>query len=100
MEGKGREASGTEEDSEPLPGFEGDQRIRLLKIIVQDKLKWVAEAEGDVSEAGPKEYTIRERTVRGFSEIKRRWRSAVESGNATEKRLLEILAEGTDGAPG
>ena len=92
-EGKGREASSTEEDSEPLPGFEGDERVRLLKIIVQDKLKWVAEAEGDASEAGPKEYAIRERTVRGFGEIKRRWRSAVESGNATEKRLLEILAE-------
>jgi hypothetical protein len=93
MEGKGREASSTEEDSEPLPGFEGDERIRLLKIIVQDKLKWVAEAEGDASEAGPKEYAIRERTVRGFGEIKRRWRSAVEAANATEKCLLEILAK-------
>ena len=93
MEGKGREASSTEEDSEPLPGFDSDERVRLLKIIVQDKLKWVAEAEGDASETGPKEYAIRERTVRGFSEIKRRWRNAVESSNATEKRLLEILAE-------
>jgi hypothetical protein len=93
MDGKGREASSTDEDSEPLRGFESDERIRLLKIIVQDKLKWIAEAEGDASVAGTKEYTIRERTVRGFSEIKRHWRSAVESGNATEKRLLEILAK-------
>jgi hypothetical protein len=93
MDGKGREASSTEEDSEPLRGFEGDERIRLLKIICQDKLKWIAEAEGDANVAGSKEYTIRERTVRGFSEIKRHWRSAVESGNATEKRLLEILAK-------
>lgn len=93
MDGKGREASSTEEDSEPLRGFEGDERIRLLKIIVRDKLKWIAEAEGDASGAGIKEYTIRERTVRGFSEVKRHWRSAAESGNATEKRLLEILAK-------
>jgi hypothetical protein len=92
MEGRGHEASGGEDDGEPLPGFEGDSRIDLLKIIVQDKLKWIAEAEGDADEAGPKEYAIRERTVRGFGEIKRRWHTADEAGEATEKRLLEILA--------
>jgi hypothetical protein len=93
MECKGHEATSTDEDSEALPGFEGDERVRLLKILVQDKLKWVAEAEGGSGEADSKEYAIRERTVRGFSEIKRRWRAAIEAGNAPEERLLEILGE-------
>ncbi len=93
MDGKGHETSGVDDDSEPLPGFEGDERIRLLRVIVQDTLKWVAEVEGDIDEAVPKEYTISERTVRGFGEIRKRWRAAVETGKATEKRLLEILAE-------
>ena len=93
MEGKGRESSGADEEGESLPGFEGDARITLLKSIVQKKLAWIAEAEGDAIASGPKEYAIRERTVRGFTEVKRRWRSATEAGQATEKRLLEILAE-------
>jgi hypothetical protein len=93
MEGRGHAANAGEEDEDPLPGFEGDSRIDLLKTILQDKLKWIAEAEGDANDTGPKEYTIRERTVRGFGEIKRRWRAATaESGAVTEKRLLEILS--------
>lgn len=92
MEGKGRESSGADEEGESFPGFEGDTRIELLKGIVQKKLAWLAEAEGDASASGPKEYEIRERTVRGFGELKRRWQAAVEAGKATEERLLEILA--------
>ncbi|MBI3987451.1 MAG: type V CRISPR-associated protein Cas12b [Lentisphaerae bacterium] len=93
MEGKGHESSGADEEGESLPGFEGDTRIELLKSIVQKKLAWLAEAEGEVTASGPKEYAIRERTVRGFGEIKRRWRAACEAGKATEKRLREILAK-------
>src|ERR1043166_6952137 len=92
MEGRGHEAAGADDDGESLPGFEGDKRITLLKIIVQDKLKWAAEAEGDDTASGVREYTIRERTVRGFSDIKRRWQAAAESGQVTEKRLKDILA--------
>lgn len=92
MEGRGHENSSGDEDGETLPGFEGDSRIDLLKVIVRDKLKWVAEAEGDMDEGGVREYSIRERTVRGFAEVKRRWRVAAEAGHATEKKLLEILA--------
>ncbi len=91
MESRGREGGATDEDEESLPGFEGDSRIDLLKKIVRDSLKWIAEAEGDADEAVRREYTIRERTVRGFCEIKRRWRSAVDTKKDTEKELLEIL---------
>jgi len=93
MEGKGREASGADDTDESLSGFYGDTRIGLLKQIVQDKLAWLADAEGEENVVGVKEYTIRERTVRGFAEIKRRWRAAAEAGQATEKWLLDILAE-------
>lgn len=92
MEGKGSEASHDDDESESLPGFEDDARIDLLRNIVQKQLAWLAEAEGDAENTGPKEYEIRERTVRGFAELKKRWRSEVENRNATEARLLEILA--------
>jgi hypothetical protein len=93
MEGKGRQAPGADEESEQMAGFEGDTRIELLRDIVQKKLAWLAEADGDAEGSGPKEYTIRERTVRSFADIKKRWRDAVESGRAAEDRLLEILKE-------
>lgn len=93
MENRGREASNADEESEPLHGFDGDERINLLKRIVQDKLRWVAETEVGSGETDSKEYEIRERTVRGFGEIKRRWRAAVAAGEIREARLLEILAE-------
>jgi len=92
MEGKGCESSATDDEGESLPGFEGDGRIVLLKRIVQERLAWLADAESDVDNTGPKEYEIRERTVRGFAEVKRRWREAADKGCATEARLLEILA--------
>jgi hypothetical protein len=72
MEGKGRESSVADEEGETIPGFEGDPRIVLLRDIVQKRLAWLAEAEGDVSGPAAKEYVIRERTLRGFGEIKRR----------------------------
>lgn len=93
MEDKGRESSAAEEEGETISGFEGDTRIALLRAIVQNKLAWLAEAEGEVGGSAAKEYVIRERTVRGFGEIRRRWRAAVEADRATEQRLLEILAE-------
>jgi hypothetical protein len=92
MEARGQETPTDQEEGEPLPGFEGDSRITLLRDIVQNKLAWLAEAQGDV-DAGPREYEIRERTLRGFAEVKKRWRAEAEKGSLTEARLLEILAE-------
>lgn len=93
MDGKGREVSDEEAEGDSLPGFEDDARIKLIKTIVQKKLAWLAETEGDEQAKGPKEYTIRERTVRGFGEVKRRWLNEAEKGKAMEERLLEILAK-------
>lgn len=91
IEGKGREATHSDDESESLPGFEGDARIELLRNIVQKQLAWLAEAEGDATNAGPKEYEIRERTIRGFAEVKKRWHAEVDRNNASEVRLLEVL---------
>lgn len=93
MEGKGREASGADDEDESLPGFEDDVRIDLLKDIVQKKLAWLAEAEDGAGATDSKEYTIRVRTIRGFGDIKRRWRVLADTSKATEAKLLEILAE-------
>ncbi len=84
MEGRGRAANG---DEDALPGFEGDHRIGLLRELVTKTL--VDWAEADAND----EFSIQERTVRGFSEVKRRWRELAERRQATEKALLDVLAE-------
>jgi hypothetical protein len=93
MHGRGHETSGADPDHEALPGFEGDTRIALLKDIIQRKLVWLGEVDEEGESQAPKEYAIGERTVRGFEAIKRRWRVAASAGHATEKHLLEILAD-------
>ncbi|MCC7518086.1 MAG: type V CRISPR-associated protein Cas12b [Verrucomicrobiae bacterium] len=92
MEGRGREAFSADDEEESLPGFEDDMRIERLKDIVQNKLAWFADAESETDNTGSKEYEIRERTVRGFSELKKRWRSETEKGDVSEERLREVLA--------
>lgn len=92
MEGKGREGSIADDEDESLPGFEGDARISLIRNIVQNQLAWLGESEEDASNIDPKEYEIRERTVRGFTDLKKRWRAEAEKDSATESRLLEVLA--------
>jgi len=89
MENKGLQRISEEEEA--LPGFQDDERITLLKQIVQDKLAWLAEAEAEEEGNAPREYTIRERTVRGFKNIQRRWREAVEKANDGYEELLRIL---------
>ena len=89
MEGRGRKVkAGDNDEEEPAPGFEGDPRIDLLKDIVRDKLSWLGETEGD-----SREYTIRERTLRVFPEIKRRWKAEVNAKGDSEANLLKVLAE-------
>ena len=89
MEGRGREIDEIEDDEEEaVPGFEGDSRIALLKSIVEKKLAWLAESEDDSSE-----YTIRERTLRMFPEIKRRWQAEVDQKRDSKANLLKVLAE-------
>lgn len=96
MEGRGEEADedgeGFDEDMESF-GFEEDERIALLRKLVTETLGYVAEAESPDEENRQVEYTIQERTLRGFEEIKEQWRRLAARGQATQDKLLGVLAE-------
>jgi hypothetical protein len=74
-------------------GFKGDKRIVLLRELVSDTLGYVAEAENPGEATERIEYTIQERTLRGFEELKEQWRKLAGKRQATEAKLLEALAE-------
>lgn len=96
IKGRGGEvADEGEEDDEGVGtfGFESDSRIELLRELVTDTLGYVADAEGPGEDAGRIEYTIQERTLRGFEEIREKWRKLVEKHPDTQEKLLEVLAE-------
>lgn len=95
MEGRGGEVDNERgEDVEGSGvGFEGDNRIALLRKLVAETLGYIAEAENPGEDAGPIEYTIQERTLRGFEEIREKWRKLAEKSKATHEKLLEVLAE-------
>lgn len=82
-------AEGEDEEEEIHVGFEGDARISLLRELVADTLAFVAESESP-SESRI-EYTIQERTLRGFAEIAEKWRKLFEKGRDTQDNLLEVL---------
>jgi hypothetical protein len=84
-----------EEDDESAGGFgfEGDKRIDLLRELVTDTLGFVAEAENPGEETERIEYTVQERTLRGFEEIKEKWHKLAEKDQATPDKLIEALNE-------
>jgi len=96
MEGDG---SGVDDDHEEGEegtgafGFKGDERIALLRELVSDALGYVAESENPGDAPERIEYTIQERTLRGFEELKEQWQKLAGKGQATEAKLLEVLAE-------
>ncbi|MDR0535376.1 MAG: type V CRISPR-associated protein Cas12b [Puniceicoccales bacterium] len=96
MLGKGRvvSAKDTDDEASDLPGFEDDKRICLIKEIVEKHekdggLAW----QEDESSGSPVEYAIDERTLRGYRDIREKWRKAARDGNVSEAALLKILAE-------
>jgi hypothetical protein len=96
MEGDGGESNDEHEEGDEGAGafgFKGDERITLLRELVSNTLGYVAEAENPGEESARIEYTIQERTLRGFEEVKEQWRKLAAKGQATEPKLLEALAE-------
>jgi hypothetical protein len=95
MLGKGRvvSAKDTDDEASDLPGFEDDKRICLLKEIVEKHKKdgGLAWQEDDSSDLV--EYAINERTLRGYRDIREKWRKAAKDGNASDAALLKILTE-------
>ncbi len=96
MEGRGVEAEDEgEEDDEGARvfGFEGDKRIALLRELVSETLGYMAEAENPDEGTSRVEYTIQERTLRGFDEIKEKWCRLAEKNQAIQVKLLDVVAE-------
>ncbi|MFA5159953.1 MAG: type V CRISPR-associated protein Cas12b [Candidatus Omnitrophota bacterium] len=96
MEGCGGEVDDEQEedtDGGVAFGFEKDKRIALLRVLVTNTLGYVAEEENPSEEGEPIEYTIQERTLRGFEEIKRKWRKLADNNQATKEKLCEVLSE-------
>ena len=94
MEGRGGEPDEEDEEGIGAFGFDGDERIKLLRELVKDTLGYVAEAEHPDEEEERIEYTIQERTLRGFSDIKEKWRKLAANGQATKEKLLDSKNQG------
>jgi len=81
--------SGNMEDEMPSFTFAGDTRIALLRKLVTETLGYLAESENP--EAEKAEYTIRERTLRGWTNIREAWRKLVENGQTTPDEFWKAV---------
>ncbi|HYG23174.1 MAG TPA: type V CRISPR-associated protein Cas12b [Verrucomicrobiae bacterium] len=114
MEGEGGKLDDENDEDERegrAIGFAGDSRITLITKLVFST-HYVGE-EGDhhsevalrpfirdvLTQAGIKvepnrpEYTIQERTLRGWGEVRKKWRTLAAKGPVTEQQLLAAQAE-------
>lgn len=94
-ETKGKPKAPTNDSGEEssLPRFVGDVRIDRLRQIINDDLA----EEYRLTDGRKTAYGLRRRTMKGWSEVKRRWQSAVKAGEtfSEEKRqkLKAVLDE-------
>jgi hypothetical protein len=86
---KSEESSGNMEDEMPSFTFAGDTRIALLRKLVTETLASLPAS--DNPEAEKAEYTIRERTLRGWTNIREEWRKLVEKGQTTSDELWKVV---------
>ncbi|MDA8162399.1 MAG: type V CRISPR-associated protein Cas12b [Desulfobacteraceae bacterium] len=95
MKGQGGKIDAIDEE-EPGEyfGFERDKRIDLIRKLVTYTLGYLGEVNNpeDASDGGKIEYSISERTLRGFSGIKAQWRKLLGKNKSDESALLEVLA--------
>jgi len=85
MEGKGgvcRKADN--DDADDLPGFSGDERIAIVRRIVENDLF-------DEDVGGGAGYGLHERTLRGYAELRRAWNEKVQPGEPYSKEKHEEL---------
>lgn len=93
IKGRGAGPTGEEEDEGASFGFEEDGRIELVRELVTDPVKGLAYlAEEEIGERGTSEYTIQQRTLRGWATVRDRWRALAEKGRATPENLWEVVA--------
>ncbi len=76
-----------------MPRFDGDPRIDRLRTIVSADLA----EEYHLTDGHLTPYGLRRRTVKGWGEIKRRWRQVVKAGESfsqeKRRRLQDVLDE-------
>lgn len=89
----GQGCSSEEEGAQEYFGFKDDHRITLIRKLVTDTLGYLGESEdpGGSFDTEKIEYSISERTLRGFSNIRKHWKSLAEKGNPTEEELLSVV---------
>jgi hypothetical protein len=80
---------GDTEDETPSFTFAGDKRVALLRKLVTETLGYLAESENPGLEKP--EYTIQERTLRGWTKIREEWRKLTEKGKTNPDELWKIV---------
>jgi len=80
-EGKPKAPANDNGEAVALPRFTGDARIDRLRQIINDDLA----EEYRLTEGRRTAYGLRRRTMKGWSEVKRRWQKIVEKGNTYSK---------------
>jgi len=98
MEGRGGKPDDENDENEEFAGgygFEGDKRIALLRELVSETLGYEAEADSLPADSGSGrvEFTIQERTLRGFEEVRGKWLRLAERGEATLEKLIGAINE-------
>ena len=86
---KSKESITDTEDETTSFTFAGDKRIELLRKLVTKTLGYLAESENPESEKA--EYTIQERTLRGWTKIREEWRKLAAKGKTTPDELWKVV---------
>ena len=86
---KSKVSASETEDETPSFTFAGDKRITLLRKLVTETLGYLAESENPDSEKA--EYTIQERTLRGWPKIREEWRKLAKKGKTTPDELWKVV---------
>lgn len=88
---KNNAVSDADDEAAPSFTFAGDHRIALLRSLLTDADK--LGCLGEAAEGEPVEYTIQERTLRGWPKIREVWRKRAARGAFTPGELWADVAE-------
>jgi hypothetical protein len=90
--GKPKPPTSEADEQTGLPRFSGDQRIERLRKIINDDLA----EEYRLTDGQRTPYGLRRRTIKGWSEVKRRWRGLVGKGTPFSDEKKRQLKEALD----
>ncbi len=91
MERQGSRSSEDDAEVGANFGFAEDHRIELLRELVTDPIRGLAYL-ADAEVGGAAEYTIQERTLRGWNAIRNRWRTLAEKNETSPEKLWAVVA--------